>query len=113
MRSWTRWVLAHRKTVLLGWLVVLVVAVASIQPSVDALSEEFSLPGREASEANDLIYARYGNGGPKVNGPIVPVVQLPAGTTVDSPGVRGEVASAFSRITAAVPGSRAADLATT
>ena len=89
MRSLTRWVLAHRKTVMLGWLVVLVAAFASIQPSADALSEEFDLPGRESSEAAGLIYARYGNGGPRVNGPIVPVVRLPAGTTVDSPGVRG------------------------
>ena len=45
MRSWTRWVLAHRKTVLLGWLLVVVVAFASIQPATDALSEEFDLPG--------------------------------------------------------------------
>jgi putative drug exporter of the RND superfamily len=113
MRSLTRWVLAHRKTVLLGWLLVVVVAFASIQPAVDALSDEFDLPGHEASEAADLIYARYGNGGPRVNGPLVPVVQLPEGTTVDSPGVRGELAAAFSRIAASVPGSRAADFATT
>jgi RND superfamily putative drug exporter len=113
LRSFTRWVLAHRKTVLLGWLVVVVVAFASIQPSADALSEEFDLPGRESSEAADLIYARYGNGGPRVNGPLVPVVQLPEGTTVDSPGVRRELATAFARIAASVPGSRAASFAST
>src|SRR5262245_34410526 len=113
MGSFTRWVLAHRKTVLLGWLVVVVIAYASIQPSVDALSQEFSLPGRESTKAADLIYARYGNGGPRVNGPLVPVVSLPEGTTVDSPGVRRELAAAFRNIAEAVPGSRAADFAST
>jgi RND superfamily putative drug exporter len=113
MRSFTRWVLEHRKTVLFSWLVVIVIAFASIQPAVDALSQEFNLPGRESTEANDLIYAQYGNGGPRVNGPLVPVVELPEGTTVDSPGVRSELGAAFSSIAAAVPGSRAADWAST
>jgi RND superfamily putative drug exporter len=113
VRTFTRWVLDHRKTVLIGWLVLLVVAVASIQSAVDALSAEFNLPGRESSKANDLIYAKYGNGGPKVSGPIVPVVQLPEGTTVDSPGVRDEIGAAFKRVAEAVPGSRAANFATT
>jgi putative drug exporter of the RND superfamily len=113
MRSFTRWVLGHRKTVLFGWLLVLVVAFVSIQPSVDALSEEFSLPGRESTKAGDLVAARYGNGGNKVNGPIVPVVRLPEGTTMDAPAARREAAAAFARIAAAVPGARMADYATT
>jgi putative drug exporter of the RND superfamily len=113
MRSFTGWVLGHRKTVLFGWLIVLVVAFVSIQPSVDALSQEFSLPGRESTKAGDIVAARYGNGGNKVNGPIVPVVRLPQGTTIDSPAARRQVAAAFARIAAAVPGSRMADYATT
>ena len=86
MRAFTRWVLAHRKTVYFSWLVIFVVAVASTQSSVNALSDQFDLPGRESSDAANLIYARYGNGGPRVGGPLVQVVKLPAGTTVDSPG---------------------------
>ena len=66
MRSFTRWVLEHRKTVLLSWLVIAVVAFASVQPSADALSSEFELPGRESRDAADLIYERYGNGGNRV-----------------------------------------------
>jgi RND superfamily putative drug exporter len=113
VRSFTRWVLHHRLLIALVWLVVMVVAFASVQSSVDALSSEFNLPGRESSKANDLIYAKYGNGGDRVNGPLVPVVQLPEGTTVDSPGVREELRAAFGAIGAAVPGSRSADFAGT
>jgi putative drug exporter of the RND superfamily len=113
MRAFTRWVLAHRKTVYFSWLVIVVLAVASTQSSVDALSAEFDLPGRESSQAANLIYAKYGNGGPRVEGPLVQVVQLPKGTTVDSPGVKRQLSEAFGRVTAAVPGSRAADYAST
>ena len=113
MRTFTAWVLAHRKMILFAWLVVAVVAFASISSAVNALSSEFNLPGRESSKANDLIYAKYGNGGPRVNGPLVPVVQLPQGTTVDSPGVREQLRAAFDQVIAAVPGSRSADFAGT
>jgi len=113
MRPFTGWILRHRKLVILVWVVVAVAAFAATRPAVDALSTEFSLPGREASKGADLIFAKYGNGGNQVNGPIVPVVTLPAGTTVDSPGVRPQLAAAFSRIAAATPGARSADLAST
>ena len=113
MRAFTAWVLSHRKTILLAWLVIAVVAFASTSSAVNALSSEFNLPGRESSKANDLIYAKYGNGGPRVNGPLVPVVQLPQGTTVDSPGVREQLRAAFDQIIASVPGSRSADFAGT
>ena len=113
MTSLTRWVLGHKRLVVVGWVVLAVAAFASIQPSVNALSTEFSLPGRESSKAADLIYREYGNGGPRVNGPLVPVVQLPEGTTVDTPGVRRALAGAFLDIEKAVPGSRSANFATT
>ena len=113
MRAFTTWVLGHRKMILLAWLVIALVAVASISSAVNALSSEFSLPGRESSKANDLIYTKYGNGGNRVNGPLVPIVQLPEGTTVDSPGVREELRAAFGKVSAVVPGSRSADFAGT
>ena len=112
MTSLTRWVLAHKRTVVIGWIVLAIAAFASVQPAVDALSTEFSLPGRESSKAADIIYKEYGNGGPRVNGPIVPVVQLPEGTTVDTPGVRRALAGAFLDIEKAIPGSRSANFAT-
>ena len=113
MKTFARWVLAHRRTVVLTWVVVTVAAFASIGPSVDALSDEFELPGRESTDAANLIVERYGNGGPRVSGPLVAVVDLPEGTTVDTPGVRREVGDAFAAIAGAIPNSRAADFAST
>ncbi|MFI1584528.1 MMPL family transporter [Embleya sp. NPDC020630] len=53
---------------------------------------------------------RFGTGGN--NPPLVAVVRLPPGTTVDSPGVRGEFAAVFERATASLPGARTASLLT-
>ena len=47
------------------------------------------MPGREGFETNHELAAIYGNGGDVA--PIVPVVKLPAGKTVDSPGVTSEL----------------------
>ncbi len=113
MKSFTRWVLGHRLIVALVWLVVFVAGFASVQSSTNALSAEFNLPGRESSDAANLIEQRYGNGGQRVSGPLVPVVQLREGTTIDDPGVRNEVEAAFGAIATAVPGSRTANFATT
>lgn len=113
MRTFTRWILDHRWLVAGIWAIVAVAAFASLQPASDALSSEFSLPGRESTDANVLIAQRYGTGGPRANGPIVPVAQLPQGTTVDSPGVRRQIEESFAEIAAAVPGARAANFGTT
>ena len=113
MTSLVRFVLSHKRAVVLSWLVLAIVAFASVQHSVDALSTEFQLPGRESTKAATLIEQRYGNGGNRVSGPLVPVVQLPAGTTIDSPGVRQELSSAFGSVSQAIPGSRSANFATT
>ena len=55
MAALTRWVLAHKKTVVFAWLVVTIAAFAAVQPTVDALSEEFSVPGREGFETNQEV----------------------------------------------------------
>ena len=113
MRAFTRWVLHHKLWVVVAWVIIAVVAFASTSSSAGALSSEFNLPGRESSEAAAIIYQQYGNGGPRVNGPIVPVVELPEGTTMSSPGVREKVGAAFAKVADAIPGSRAADYAST
>ena len=56
MRSFTSWVLHHRKTVVVAWILVAVAAFASVSASVDALSDEFELPGRESTDAANAIY---------------------------------------------------------
>jgi putative drug exporter of the RND superfamily len=108
----TEWVLAHKRLVVGFWFLVTVAAFAAIGRAGDALSEEFNtVPGREAFETNREIGAIYGNGGDVA--PIVPVVTLPEGTTVDSPGVNEELEAALARVEAALPDARLASYAST
>src|SRR5690242_11058009 len=85
MSTITRWVLGHKKLVVAAWVVLTVAGVAAMGPANRSFEQQFNLPGREAFAANSQIAKTYGSGGD--NAPLVPVVSLPPGTTVDSPGV--------------------------
>jgi RND superfamily putative drug exporter len=111
MNALTRFVLDHKRLVLGFWLAVTVAAFAAIGPAGSALSQEFSVPGREGFETNKEIAQIYGNGGDVA--PIVPVVQLPEGTTVDSPGVRDQLKAALAKVETALPEARTASYAST
>ena len=111
MTALTRFVLAHKRVVLAFWLIVTLAAVAALQPAGNALSQQFSVPGREGFETNKALAETYGNGGDVA--PIVPVVTLPRGTTVDSPGIARQLDAAVARVQAALPDSRAASYAST
>ena len=104
MATLTRWVLAHKRLVSGIWLLVTIAAFASIQPAGNALSQEFTVPGREGFETNREIAATYGSGGDVA--PMVPVVTLPRGTTVDSPGVGAEFDAALAKVRTALPDAR-------
>ncbi|MEX2193726.1 MAG: MMPL family transporter [Thermoleophilaceae bacterium] len=110
MERLTEVVLRHRRKVVIGWVAVLLAAIAAMGPATDSLSESFSSTG-EGFETNQQILEDYGTGGQMP--PIVPVVTLPEGTTVDSPEARAELASAFDRIQRAVPDARVASYAST
>ncbi len=90
---------------------VTVAAFAAIGPAGNALSQQFSMPGREGFETNQELAEIYGNGGDIA--PLVPVVTLPQGTTVDSPGVAGELDAALAKVEAALPDARIASYAST
>jgi RND superfamily putative drug exporter len=107
----TRFVLDHKRLVLGFWLAVTIAAFAAIQPAGDALSQQFSVPGREGFETNEQLRAIYGNGGDIA--PLVPVVTFPQGTTVDSPGVSEQLAAALAKVEAALPEARTASYAST
>ena len=92
----TEFLLRHKLAVVAAWLVVLVAGVAAAGVVPGRLSQEFSFPGEEGYEANVAILEAYGNGGP--GNPLVPVVELPEGTTVDSPGTREALDQAFSGV---------------
>jgi len=111
MAALTRFTLAHKKLIVGFWALITIAAFGAVGPAAGSLSEEFTLPGSEAFETNREIAAVYGNGGDVA--PIVPVVTLPAGTTVDSPGVVGELDGAFARVQAALPEARVASYVST
>ena len=112
MSSITRWVLAHKRTVTLFWIALTIVGIASANAATKALDQKFSVPGKEGWETNQAIAERFhGTGGDSA--PIVPVVTLPEGKTVDSPGVRARLAGVDKRLERALPGSRIASYAST
>ena len=111
MAALTGWVLAHKRIVLGAWLLVTIAAFAAIGPAGSSLSQQFNIPGREGFETNKELAAIYGSGGDVA--PIVPVVQLPAGTTVDSPGVRDQLDAALAKVAVALPEAMTASYAST
>jgi len=104
MASLTRWVLRHKPTVVVLWLVLAVVGFATAGQATNALSKDFALPGKEGFDVSQQIARQYGNGG--VSNPVAAVITLPPGITVDSPGIKAQLATAFARMGAAIPHSR-------
>ncbi len=112
MSSLTRWVLAHKRIVVLGWLVLTLAGGAAAGPASDALKSEFSVPNKEGWETNVAIAERYrGTGGNSA--PLLPVVTLPKGQTVDAPGVRADLEKLDARLAKALPHARIASYAST
>jgi putative drug exporter of the RND superfamily len=113
MAPLTRWVLAHKRTVVIGWLVLTFAGMAASGPASDALKQKFSVPEEEGWETNVAISKLYGGTGGADSGPLLPVVTLPDGKTVQSPGVRTELAAIDERLERAIPGARMASYAST
>src|SRR3954453_9937437 len=112
MSGRTRYVLAHKKTVVIAWVVLTVAGVMAAGPASDALESEFSVPAKEGWETNVAITERYGGTGGDA-APLLPVVTLARGETVDSPGVRSDLRRLDARLDRALPGSRIASFAST
>ncbi|MDX6642679.1 MAG: putative drug exporter of the superfamily, partial [Solirubrobacteraceae bacterium] len=112
MASLTRWVLAHKRIVVAFWIVATVAGIAASGPASDALTQKFSVPNKEGWQTNVTIAKHYrGTGGD--SSPLLPVVTLPAGKTVDSPGVRAQLAGVDARLKTALPQARIASFAST
>jgi len=101
-----RWSVTHRWIVIAGWIILALAGGLAASKSGSRLSFSFDLPGQPAYETNAAIARTFGSGGD--NPPLVAVVRLPAGTTVHSPGVRGQLAAVFGQAAAALPGARTA-----
>jgi RND superfamily putative drug exporter len=93
-------------------LVLTIAGIAVAGPATDALKPGYSVPGKEGWETNQAIASRYGNTGGDTP-PLLPVVTLPQGKTVESPGVQTKLAAVDDRLRKALPGSRIASFAST
>src|SRR4051812_39513348 len=94
----TQWVLAHRWSVVLVWVVLALVGGAVSGSTIDKLSYESRLPDKPAQEANDTLAQRFAHTGGK-NAPLLLVVTVPEGTTADSAAVRQEWGDLVSKVT--------------
>ena len=112
MSSLTRWVLAHKRTVVISWIVLTIAGIAAAGPASEALEAEFSVPDKEGWETNVAIAERYqGTGGDTA--PLIPVVTLPEGESVDSPTVRSDLQALDERLAQNLPAARIASYAST
>jgi RND superfamily putative drug exporter len=112
MAQLTRWVLAHKRIVVIFWLVLTLVGMASAGTATKALKQKFSVPGKEGWITNQRIHANFrGTGGDAA--PLLAVVTLPAGASVDSPTAERELQAVESRLETTLPGTRLAGYAST
>ena len=106
-----RWSIAHRWLVVAGGVLLAVVGGLTAARSGSRLSFTFDLPGQPAYQTNTAIVHTFGFGGNEP--PLVAVVRLPQGVTVQSPGVREQLTRAFGKAAAAAPGARTASWVST
>jgi len=112
MSSLTRWVLAHKRIVVLAWVALTIAGLAAAGPASKALQTEFSVPDKESWKTNVEIAQRY-HADRNGTSPLLPVVTLPEGKTVSSPGVAAELKQIDERLKAALPGARIASYSST
>ncbi len=97
MAPLTRWVLAHKRIVVIFWLALTLIGMASAGSATKALKQKFSVPGKEGWVTNQQIaHDFHGTGGNSA--PLLPIVTLPAGESVDSPAVQNELRAVEARL---------------
>jgi RND superfamily putative drug exporter len=104
-----RFVLAHRRVVMVGWLVVFLAGAVGASHVSKRLALDFSLPGQPGYETAQKIDRLYGNGGFAV--PAIAVVTVLPGQTVR--GEQAQLALAFAHVHARLPVVRVVDYTNT
>jgi putative drug exporter of the RND superfamily len=107
----TRFMLRHRRLVVVFWVCATVAGIASAGPAFRSFSDQYSVPGREGYETNQTIGREFGNGGNSA--PVVAVVSLPPAAGVDALPVKRALADVTARVERAVPHARVASYAST
>ena len=109
--SVSRWSLAHKRLVVATWIVLTVAGMFAAGRASGAMTNQFSVPGREGYATNAAIQRAFHTGGDR--SPLLAVVTLPAGTTVGSPAVSRGLRELTGRLATALPGARIASYAST
>jgi RND superfamily putative drug exporter len=112
MTRTTRWVLAHKRIVVGFWVLLALVGMASAGSASKALKQKFSVPGKEGWLTNQQIMRDFNHTGGG-NAPLLAVVTLPAGSSVNAPGVQSQLRSVEARLAHTLPGTRLAGYAST
>ncbi len=110
MTAITRWVLAHKRLVVAGWIILTLLGGAVSGPASKALKQKFSVPGKEGWQTNQQIAKLYKGTGDNA-APLLPVVKLPAGTTAQQ--AKGDLASLERKMSQALPSARVAGYGST
>jgi RND superfamily putative drug exporter len=93
MRSFATWITGHRKTVIIGWILALIV-IGGISGSVGAsFTEEFKLPASDSKEAFDLLETKF----PAQSGDTAQIAYK-ADAGVESPAVKKKMERVFAEI---------------
>jgi putative drug exporter of the RND superfamily len=108
----THAVLAHKRAVVIFWIVLTLIGGASAGSATKALKQKFSEPGKEAWVTNQQIKRDF-NGTGGSGAPLLAVVTLPPAAAVGSASVQSALRGVESRLAQVLPGSRLAGYAST
>ncbi|MDQ6807011.1 MAG: MMPL family transporter [Actinomycetota bacterium] len=84
MLNLTRWCIAHRRLVVVGWVLVAVITTVLAGAAGRNYATDFSLPGTESQHAVDLLKKQF----PAQSGDVDTVVFHTSQGTIDSPAVK-------------------------
>jgi putative drug exporter of the RND superfamily len=100
MRTLARFVLRHRRLIVLAWVVVFFAGIAGVGKSVGRLSTDFSLPGQPGYETASRVLHTYGTATDVA--PYLLTITAPVGDHLDP----AQADAAFAMVQKAVPVAR-------
>src|ERR1700733_14636705 len=100
MRTLARFVLRHRRLIVLAWVVVFFAGIAGVGKSVGRLSTDFSLPGQPGYETASRVLHTYGTATDVA--PYLLTLTAPVGDRVDP----AQADAVFAMVQKAAPSTR-------